>query len=108
MTDVKRYTLVDGLLHTRSTNPNELLADHELFTGERQVVLATDYDALAAELAASENGFNNACARLAQLEAALREIADKKALVFPNRHTWKDARRIAEAALAAPDAGETR
>jgi hypothetical protein len=46
MTMVKRYTLVNGLLHHVRT-----LGEHELFSGAKEIVFASDYDALAAELA---------------------------------------------------------
>ena len=45
MSDVKRYTLINGLLHyVRKVD------EHTLFSGEKEVVLASDHDAAIADL----------------------------------------------------------
>jgi len=80
MSEVKRYMLINGLL--RLSDPpsaiEEAIQTHALFTGEKQVVLAADYDALAAELTETQRLdsviVRDLSARIAQLEAALREV----------------------------------
>lgn len=83
MSEVKRYTLTNGLLYYVHTSE-----EWDLFNGMRHVVLAADYDALAAELsdwqgqassarvvvAALNDNLDSYAERIAQLEAALAQI----------------------------------
>ena len=77
---VKRYTLINGLLRLSwpPTAIEEGAETHARFTGEKQVVLASDYDALAAELAgykASHEQYCPSAARVRELEQALHTQA---------------------------------
>ena len=85
MSDVKRYKLVNGLLLGTHT-----LSDHELFTGNKDVVFASDYDALQAKAEA--------------MAQALEAVENFRA----EENEWDgvdvcmpEMRRIAQAALAA-------
>ena len=82
---VKRYELENGLIQLTGTVTQQSEV-HERFTGTHDVVLASDYDALAAEFAAVEKqgtAAHEACvkydARVQALEAALRKLKNEAA-----------------------------
>jgi len=103
---MKRYTLMNGELQDIT---------HDMYTkfqGNKEIVLASDYDAVAAELAAlkDEKPWDDLGAkqvevlgkRIAALEAALRDITG----IDPYPECYRLIQKIARAALGLKEESE--
>lgn len=92
---VKRYKLVNGLIHYIRN-----IGEHELFSGEKEIVFASDYDKLAEQYASYREAASASIGadlnqqvldRIAQLEAALRRIRDAEQECNEPCYHWIDA-----------------